>query len=352
MGMAFAGRVVSGLGQGASFTQLEWARIQFVRKLGIDPFPGTLNLILDAPADLRVWSEIKATTGILIAATEAGSCDARCYPVRIEDRIPGAIVLPEVHDYRADRVEVIASLSLRETLTIADGDRLEIRVNTPLRVRAVLFDVDGTLVDSIEAYQRVAELAAAPHGISISRQVVRRALNTNQPFWELALSTDLPDRTALIASLKEEAARRWQDALRKYGRTFPDLREMLEALRRRGARLGIVTGARSSSLMLLDETGLARYFDAIVTGQEVRKRKPDPEGLVRCVDMLGIAPSEAVYVGDTPVDIQASRAAGMGSVAVLSGAGDTALLSAAGPDWIIYSLGELGATLDLESSHA
>jgi phosphoglycolate phosphatase len=352
MGIVFAGRVTSGLTQGTSFTQLDWARGQFVRRLGIDPHPGTLNLALDAPADLQVWTELRATPGISITALEAGYCNARCYPVRVGDQVPGAIVLPEVRDYREDQVEVIAALSLRETLSLVDGDRLALRLNCPLRVRAVLFDVDGTLVDSIEAYHRVAELAAAPYGISIPREAVRRALNTNEPFWELALPADLPDRAVLMPHLKEDAARQWQDALRVYGRTLPKVRETLETLQRRGARLGIVTGSRSSSLQPLDESGLTKFFDAIITGQDVHRRKPDPEGLYRCAEMLGIVPSEAVYVGDTPLDIQASRAAGMGSIAVLSGAGDSALLSAAGPDWIIYSLGELSGILDLESPRA
>ncbi len=350
--MVFAGRVVSGWGQGASFTQLDWARTQFVHRLGIDPYPGTLNLILDAAADLQVWNELRATPGIPITALEAGRCNARCYPVRVGNQVPGAIVLPEVRDYREDEVEVIAALPLRETLSLVDGDRLALRLNSPLRVRAVLFDVDGTLVDSIEAYHRVAELAATPYGISIPREAVRHALNTNQPFWELALPADLADRAVLMQRLKEDAARQWQGALRAYGRTFPRVRETLEALHRRGARLGIVTGARSSSLQPLDESGLSKLFDAIITGKDIQRRKPDPEGLHRCAEMLGIAPSEAVYVGDTPVDIQASRAAGMGSVAVLTGAGDSALLSAAGPDWIISSLGELSGILDLESPRA
>jgi phosphoglycolate phosphatase len=352
MGIVLAGCVASGSGQGASFTQLDWARGQFVRKLGIDPHPGTLNLILDAPADLRVWSELRATPGISITAPEAGFCNARCYPVRVGDQVPGAIVLPVVRNYREDQVEVIAALSLRERLSLVDGDRVALHLNGPLHTRAVLFDVDGTLVDSMEAYHRVAELAAAPYGIFIPREAVRRALNTDQPFWDLALPADLPDRAVLMSRLKEDAARQWQEALRAYGRLFPQLREILETLRRRGARLGIVTGSRSSSLQLLDESGLSNLFDAVITGQDVHRRKPDPEGLYLCAERLGIAPSEAVYVGDTPIDIQASRAAGMASVAVLSGAGDSALLSAAGPDWIIYSLGELSGILDLEHLRA
>jgi len=74
-----------------------------------------------------------------------------------------------------------------------------------------------------------------------------------------------------------------------------------------------------------------------VTGKDVTRRKPAPEGLLKCATALRIAPHEAVYVGDTPLDVQASRAAGMASVGVLSGAGDSALLSATGPDWIVHS---------------
>ena len=57
------GTVVTGRGEGAAFTQLEWARQQFVERLGIDPFPGTLNLILDSPVDLEGWGDLKAGAG-------------------------------------------------------------------------------------------------------------------------------------------------------------------------------------------------------------------------------------------------------------------------------------------------
>ncbi|HXV99308.1 MAG TPA: DUF120 domain-containing protein, partial [Anaerolineae bacterium] len=64
--LALSGQVVTGLGQGAGFTQLDWAREQFIEKLGIDPYPGTLNLRLSQAADLARWIEVKASAATLI----------------------------------------------------------------------------------------------------------------------------------------------------------------------------------------------------------------------------------------------------------------------------------------------
>jgi phosphoglycolate phosphatase-like HAD superfamily hydrolase len=83
------------------------------------------------------------------------------------------------------------------------------------------------------------------------------------------------------------------------------------------------------------------FFETVITGQDVERRKPDPEGLLKAALALKLKPSEVMYVGDTAVDVQASRAAEMTSVAVLSGAGDSALLSAEGPDRIIYDCARL-----------
>jgi HAD superfamily hydrolase (TIGR01509 family) len=242
-----------------------------------------------------------------------------------------------VSGYPEAQVEIIAALSVRETFSLKDGDRLSLDVSQPLSVRAVIFDVDGTLVDSLEAYRVVAELAAAPHGVAVTREMVRQAMNNDVVFWDLLIPAERPDRGELIKQLMEEAIRRWPDALRAHGRLYPGLRGTLESLRSRGLRLGIVTGSRATVLQPLHEAGLMDFFDAVVTGKDVQRRKPDPEGLLKCAAALGIAPHEAAYVGDTPLDVQASRAAGMASVAVLSGAGNSALLSTAGPDWIVHS---------------
>ena len=80
------GRVASGRGEGQRFTQLDWAREQFTEKLGIDPSPGTLNLIVDEPEFAEIWNRLKSTPGVRIENPNDGpqDCDARCYPVSVE----------------------------------------------------------------------------------------------------------------------------------------------------------------------------------------------------------------------------------------------------------------------------
>lgn len=128
------------------------------------------------------WDALKTEPGHSVVPPGPGSCRARCYPVRLNGRLPGAIILPEVPGYPQGQVEVIAALSARETLSLRDGDRVTLEVIEPLPVRAVIIDVDGTLVDSVEAYRVVADQAASPLGIAVTRDDVCRVLNTDQPF--------------------------------------------------------------------------------------------------------------------------------------------------------------------------
>lgn len=340
--LTLSGQVTSGQGQGASFTQLNWVAEQFIAELGIEPYPGTLNLNLSHSTDLALWADLRTKTDRLIFPPDPAWCRARGYPVRIAGRVPGAIILPEVPSYPESQLEVIAALPLRQELALADGDDLTLEINQPLPVHAVIFDVDGTLVDTLDAFQAIAELAAAPYALPVSQDMVRHALNYNQPtFWELVVPADRPDRLELMETLKKEAMRRWPEMLRVHGRVIPGLHDTLVALRDRGFRLGIVTASHSGSFQPLRDAGLLDFFEVIVTGADVSRRKPDPEGLLKCATALGVEPDQAVYVGDTITDVQASRAAGMSTVAVLSGAGDSALLSTAGPDWLIHSQARL-----------
>ena len=346
--LTLSGRVVTGIGEAASFTQVAWARGQFITKLGIDPHPGTLNLILDNPEELAKWTKIKANAGRVVTTPDPAWCDACCYPIKIANQLPGAILFPEVTGYPEAQVEIIAALPLRDKLSLVDGDNLSLTISQPLSVRAVLFDVDGTLVDSVEAYRVVAERAVASYDIPITIAMIRHALNVNHPnFWEMAVPANQPNRAEVMKRVRKEAMRQWPDILRQYGGLFPGVRETLENLQNRGLRLGIVTGSRGDSMQPLRETGLTDFFETVITGLDVERRKPDPEGLLKATVALGVTPDEVVYIGDGVSDIQASQAAGVASVAVLSGAGDSALLSAEGPDWIIHSHADLLGVLNI-----
>ena len=114
----------------AASDDLDWARQQFVNKLGIDPFPGTINLIIDDSESRKVWNRLKATPGVRIDNPNDGphDCDARCYPVSIEGQFTGAIVLPEVEGYPPAQIEIIAAIQVRESLDIEDGDLLTLQI--------------------------------------------------------------------------------------------------------------------------------------------------------------------------------------------------------------------------------
>ncbi len=129
--VTITGRLASGIGQGRHFTQLDWARRQFIDKLAIDPFPGTVNVIIEAPDRLAAWQALAATPGVRIFNPGSGphDCDARCYPVTLDGPagpIPAAIVLPEVTGYSPAQIELICAINVREVLGVADGAHLSL----------------------------------------------------------------------------------------------------------------------------------------------------------------------------------------------------------------------------------
>ena len=121
------GRLASGVGEGRHFTRLDWARERFVAGLGIDPFPGTLNLILDDPAERAKWRALRTGPGVRVDPPDPGGCGARCYPMRLAG-IALAAVVPEVPGYPDDRIELIAAVGLRAALGLADGAAVTLEV--------------------------------------------------------------------------------------------------------------------------------------------------------------------------------------------------------------------------------
>ena len=124
------GRLATGIGMGRSFTQLPWAKEQFVERVGVDPFPGTIIVIIDDPESMPVWVRLKQTDGIPMENPNDGphDCDAKCWRVSINGKIDGAIVFPVVPDYPNAQVEVIAPVGVRDTLGIEDGDDVTLTI--------------------------------------------------------------------------------------------------------------------------------------------------------------------------------------------------------------------------------
>lgn len=112
------GTVADGVGEGRGFTQLGWVRDQFRTRLGFDPYPGTLNVRVQDASALDEW---RTGPSISIEPGAPGFCASRCYPIRIGG-IAAAWIVPEVAGYPRDLIEIMAPVSLRETLNLNTGD--------------------------------------------------------------------------------------------------------------------------------------------------------------------------------------------------------------------------------------
>ncbi len=315
---------------------------------GIDPFPGTLNVLLDSPDDQAVWSELKNVPGQRINASDADSCDATLYPVRIGDSVPGAIVLPEVPGYAANQVELIAALPLRQHFSLADGDEIGVAGQGPRQIDAVIFDVDGTLLNSLEGYRIAASRATEPFGYDVSYEAVRKALNLNRPFWDAIIPEGKPRDKATIAKLRDETMRHWPEVLAEFVDILPGLEGCAgDFARRRRPFRNLYGFSGGVAARPLRKAGLLEYFEVIVTRSDVQNHKPDPEGLLKCIDEMDLDPEYTAYIGDSPHDVQASLAAGVMSVGVLTGAGDSASLSEAGAHRMLEDIAGLPDLFDL-----
>jgi len=121
------GKVFSGQGGGTRFLRFPWVRKQIVEKLGFEPFLGTLNLRLSEES-IEAKKELLKTGKAVQIVPEKGFCLGLCFKTLIMEKVEGAIVLPQVPSYPDDVLEVIAPVSLRETLRLREGDEVQLTV--------------------------------------------------------------------------------------------------------------------------------------------------------------------------------------------------------------------------------
>ena len=126
--IVITGIITEGLKESSFFTDIPWVKEQFITKLGIDPYPGTLNLDIADPKDAEKLKELKKQKGIEIIPSEEGFCPAKCFPVSVAGKIKGAIVIPKVPDYPESKLEIISSHKIREVLSLKVGDTVPIQI--------------------------------------------------------------------------------------------------------------------------------------------------------------------------------------------------------------------------------
>lgn len=127
------GVVFSDLGRAGAFLGMDWVRDAIRERLGFDPFPGTLNVRVRG-ADLARWEQVQRHRGkVVLSSPDPAFCNAFLFTGAIEEResSPGsrervAVVVPEVREYPADKLEIIAAVSLKQTRLVRDGDELTV----------------------------------------------------------------------------------------------------------------------------------------------------------------------------------------------------------------------------------
>ena len=122
--MVLKGKVFSGNKRGKQFVNLPWVKKQINEKIGFNPYIGTLNLRLTNETGIR---KLRKAKGIKIKP-EKGYCEGKCFKALVMRKVEGAVVLPDVPEYPADVLEVLAPVNLRETLGLKDGVEIEVTV--------------------------------------------------------------------------------------------------------------------------------------------------------------------------------------------------------------------------------
>lgn len=214
--------------------------------------------------------------------------------------------------------------------------------------RAILIDLDGTLVDSAPdiaaaANRMLAELGAP----SLPDDTVRSFIGNGVPTLVrrvLAATPCLRDTGHALALAMFD--RHYGDCNGRHGAPYPGVLQGLGRLHRLGHPLACVTNKpRAHTLPLLDMTGLSRYFGAVVSGDSTPAMKPDPAPLLDACCKLGVEPGHCVMVGDSEADVAAARAAGMPVYIVRYGYHGKGGLAALACDAVIDSLDELPGML-------
>ncbi len=203
-------------------------------------------------------------------------------------------------------------------------------------IRAVLFDVDGTLLDTTEFIYGGFDHTLAAHGHAlVERADYARVMGKplDVCYAELAPGGD----PALLC----ETHRTWQTDNLHLAAAYPDAIAVLRTLHGAGLRLAAITSrSRRTSVHTVEEAGLAQYLDLILSYEDVTAIKPDPAPLLLALERLAVPPAAAVMVGDTDADILAGRAAGTRTVGVTYGFHGAAI-HAARPDATIDRLAAL-----------
>lgn len=212
-----------------------------------------------------------------------------------------------------------------------------------MKIRAVTFDLDGTLLDTVvdlavACDAAMVELGRAPHGVDRVRRFVGKGMAVLVERCLTAADGRAPDGE-LLAHAIAVFRRHYADVNGRSAREYPGVRAGLAAFRGLGLPLAVVTNKPTAFTgPLLEKTGLADFFVVAVSGDTTANRKPHPEPILHACNILGVRPEENLHVGDSDNDILAARAAGCRAFAVPYGYTEEGPVDTANCDALVSDL--------------
>lgn len=208
-----------------------------------------------------------------------------------------------------------------------------------LRYRAVLFDLDGTLVDSYTALTEAVNHARRTHGLSeLTSARIRQLVGDGV---ERLLQRAF-ERTDIPRSVVDAFESRYDEICCAESRVLSHVSETLEELSTLGIEMAVCTNKPSIfSKKILDFLDLSRHFRAIVGPDLAGARKPDARHLLVTLESVACGPADALFVGDMPVDVSAARNSGMDVAVIPTGSSTTEELAATDPDHFLERFSDL-----------
>jgi phosphoglycolate phosphatase len=209
------------------------------------------------------------------------------------------------------------------------------------RFKALIFDFDLTLCDSTEGFHECHRVAAEATGLPApSREAAGRTIGTPLPLAYVQLYGESR------LDLRDEYVKRYQaradEVMTELTVMLPQAPDALRALAASGYLLGIVSQKlRYRVEDVLRRDGLMDAFACILGGEDVPAFKPDPRGLLMAMDLLGATTANSLYTGDTDIDAEAARNAGLPFVGVLTGFGDASVFAPYAPLAVLPDVGGL-----------
>jgi HAD superfamily hydrolase (TIGR01549 family) len=218
-------------------------------------------------------------------------------------------------------------------------------------VKAVIFDLDGTLIDTVGIYLTILDTVLKRLDLpAVSRETVSEATRDGDFDWARVFPLHRRNRVKetlpQIQRILEEIA---PPLFRERTVLICGADDLLRRLSSSGYKLGLVTSTPEKhmpiKLLALKKAGIQDGFHAMVTADDTPLRKPSPQPLLECAGRLSVEPGQCMYVGDMRSDMAAGRAAGMITVGVLTGFDDMDLLATENPHLILKGVWELDSSL-------